>query len=57
MGTKEEITERQKPYWFVRHIQKHLSEMKVRAGVPLVVKCKICDKSIDEIAEETWQEL
>jgi len=43
----EEIIERNKPLWFINHIQAHLKpEDKVI--------CKICGKSVDEIAEETW---
>ena len=41
----KEIIENEKPTWFINHIKEHLKE-----GEQVI--CKICGKSIDEIAED-----
>ena len=43
-----ELKERNKAKWLVLHIEKHLKDMKIDGKV----LCKICNKDIDEIAEE-----
>lgn len=46
----KEIIERNKGHWLLQHIKQHLKEDEQ-------VICKICNKSVDEIAEETFKEI
>jgi len=44
---KKKVIENNKAHWFIEHIQKHLDKDKQ-------VVCTICNKTVDEIGEETF---
>ncbi len=58
---KKEIIEREKNFWFVNHIQKHLDDGDTGCVPSKITKgkvgCTICGKDIDQIAEEKLQVL
>jgi Uri superfamily endonuclease len=47
---KRQLIEHNKHRWFVEHIERHLNKKDK-------VICKICNKSVDEIAEETLDDI
>ena len=47
---EEHLIENNKEFWFVKHIQNHLSENEE-------VICKICGKSVDTIAKEILERI
>lgn len=50
---EKQLIERNKDMWFVQHIEAHIKEMQLKGNVC----CKICNKDIDQIAEERYDEI
>lgn len=47
---KKQLIEHNKNHWFIEHIKNHLDK-------DADVICKICNKTVDEIAEETLEDI
>lgn len=54
----KDLIKENKSDWFVKHIENHLIELQVKEKRDVgKVCCKICNKDIDEIAEERLAEI